>query len=431
MWVGFDQCFEKMVYMRKSTFFLAFSLFGLMSILVFLPTSAPPPVSAAVQEWQMGAIISSTAPDSFASNGFKAALQELANDHANYVTLVIPLQQADDHSSSIQAGPATPSTAALTEAVSYAHQLGLQVNLRPTVYVESGGWRAYISASDPNAWFQSYSKMLQTYADFAQQNSVEMITIGSELLKMTEPSYTQQWENLIQEVRSRYSGKLTYGANWNGLTGNTGPVELNQIQFWSALDYIGIEAYYPFNPPYTVDSLVQQWDKWNKQDIEPVYEKYNKPVLFVETGYRSLQNNLHTPWDYTATGAADQNIQATGFQAMFQYWSSISYFAGVQIWDWHSTTDIGVGSNYWATSYSPQQKSAEQVISKWFGQGPHEQVTTTTDPPPTTDPLAPSTPTAPQPPTPEPTPSLAPSTPTPVRPPAPAPDGILSWWVLL
>ncbi len=364
----------------------------------------------------MGASINSNYPTEYASTGFQEAVKELANDHANYVTLVIPLEQADDHSSAIQTSPTAPTTAALTAGVSYAHQLGLKVNLKIVLYVASGGWRAYISASDPNAWFQSYGQMLQTYADFAQQNSVEEITIGSELVKMTAPAYTQQWESLIQDIRSRYSGKLTYSANWGTGGGNGGWTdEVDQIQFWGDLDYIGISAYYPFNPPYTVDSLVQQWAQRDQQAIGPLHEKYNKPVLFTETGYRSLQDNLHTPWDYTSTGAEDQNAQATGFEAMFQYWSGVSYFAGVQIWDWHSMTSAYWSSPDQLTSYSPQHKAAEQVIAKWFAKGPHEQVSTV-KPPPTRAPLAPSTPGQAQPPAAEPT---------------PAADAVLSWQFLI
>lgn len=42
---------------------------------------------------------------------------------------------------------------------------------------------------------------------------------------------------LIRQIRRVYHGPLTYAANWSG--------EYKQIRFWDALDYVGIQAYFP------------------------------------------------------------------------------------------------------------------------------------------------------------------------------------------
>ena len=67
--------------------------------------------------------------------------------------------------------------------------------------------------------------------------SEQIYSVGVEL----ENAQTQEanWRSLVSSVRSRYSGELVYGANW----GN--PAIGNAVQWWDAIDYIGIDAYYP------------------------------------------------------------------------------------------------------------------------------------------------------------------------------------------
>ena len=41
----------------------------------------------------------------------------------------------------------------------------------------------------------------------------------------------------------RYSGKLTYAANWGAIDQNVGGYQ--NVPWWNQLDYIGIDAYFP------------------------------------------------------------------------------------------------------------------------------------------------------------------------------------------
>jgi Ca2+-binding RTX toxin-like protein len=91
---------------------------------------------------------------------------------------------------------------------------------------------------------------------------------------------------------------------------------------------------------------------------------YDKPVLFTETGYRSLDGTNISPGGGTGS-TPDVQEQADAFNAFFQVWSSEggSWFKGAEIWDWDLT------NTYSPTGYSPMGKPAQDVITDWFGGG--------------------------------------------------------------
>ena len=69
---------------------------------------------------------------------------------------------------------------------------------------------------------------MQFYVHFAQQNQVEMLSIGSELCSL-EGDY-KHWSRIISYARNHYDGLLTYSANWD---------HYHDISFMKDLDYMG------------------------------------------------------------------------------------------------------------------------------------------------------------------------------------------------
>ncbi|MEX2598886.1 MAG: hypothetical protein WD533_04435, partial [Dehalococcoidia bacterium] len=196
------------------------------------------------------------------------------------------------------------------------------------------------------------------------EQGAEMVTIGTELASITGQANTSQWRDLINDVRDIYSGELTYSANWGG---DPWSREADNIEFWDDLDYIGIAAYFPFDPPYTVNSLREQWDQWERSRIRPLNEEWDMPVLFTEIGYRSVQGALAMPWDWELAGAQDQEAQAAGYEALLEYWSEIDYFNGLHIWNWQTASDPSFwDSEAWSLGYTPQRKPAEDVLEEQF-----------------------------------------------------------------
>ena len=87
--------------------------------------------------------------------------------------------------------------------------------------------------------------------DIAIQNKIELFCIGTEL-NISVVKREKFWRKLIQNIRSRYNGKLSYCSNWD---------RYEEVGFWEELDYIGISAYFPLceeiNP--TKESLMEAW----------------------------------------------------------------------------------------------------------------------------------------------------------------------------
>lgn len=377
-------------------FKLTKTVFVLILVFLFINLILIKTAYASVADWQQGASIQPTYSTDFSSDSFKQSLAKLAATGANYVTLIIPYYQPSLDSSNIYAGANTPTDQSLIDAINYAHSLGMRVMLKPHIDVATGEWRAMINATDRDGWYASYGAILNKYASIANQYQVEEISVGAELYRMAAQTQnynnTQRWNQLISDIRARYSGSLTYSAN------HTSPAEENEIQFWSSLDYIGVSAYFALAPNQTSPTAADLQNSWagvDSQIIRPLYQTWNKPILFTEVGYKSVSGANTEPWAWWRSGSQDQAGQANLYEALFAYWNNQSYFQGVHLWDWKSTPyPSGV-----ETDYTPQNKLAEGVMVQWFGAG-----FTQSTPSPTAFPTALPTPTN----IPSPTPTSAP-----------------------
>ncbi|HEX2914978.1 MAG TPA: hypothetical protein VH186_29565 [Chloroflexia bacterium] len=319
--------------------------------------------------WQKSVTLNSTWNGDFGSASSDAAIDQARQANANYVTLIIPLQQDNINSTNIYRAPFTPTDAALVHAISKAHSLGMKVSFKIHLDPNDGNWRAYINPSDRDTWYQNYSNFLNYYASLAQQNGVEQMVVGAELISMaaatSNSDNTQRWRNMISQVRQRFSGKLTYSANWGG-SGFT--EEFTHISFWDALDYIGISAYFSLsnydNP--SVSDIMSNWDYWRTSTIQPFQQSIGKPVLFTEVGYRSVDGSASHPWDWWSGGNYNPQEQVNAIQALTQYWSNYSWFAGLQYWDWNTNPNCcGTGD----TGYEVQNKPGYTAMQTGYSDG--------------------------------------------------------------
>jgi hypothetical protein len=347
------------------------TLFGILALILFVPSAG---VHAAVSDWQFGANIKPFDTTEFGGSDMKQSLVELKNTGANYVVLIIPYYQAQRESTEMRPGWNTPTDEALASAIDYAHSIGLKVMLMPHLETDYIEWRGNIqpAAADLPAWYASYTNMLLHYANLAQAHNVEDFALGAELLKMTNPFYdsqaTDRWKAMIAQVRNVFSGKLTYSANRD--------FEVDVIEFWSDLDYIGLSAYYDLYHAQnsSVAELENSWDNWRKGVIEPIHDKYNKDVVITELGYRSITGTYRDPWDWSKSGEYNEQDQANAYEALIDYWKDYPWMKGVYLWFWNVKASA---PNSGDTDYTPQNKLAENVMKKWFNPGG-----TTVTPPP-------------------------------------------------
>ncbi len=227
--------------------------------------------------------------------------------------------------------------------------------LKPHLWVR-GSWPGEIemkSEEDWQLWFENYRGFILDYATMAEKYQMPMLCIGTEL-ELTSKREAD-WRNVIAAVRKVYSGKLIYAANFT---------EFEHVKFWDALDFIGIQAYFPLatkeNP--TLSELKSGWKK-NLTRIDKVVRKYQKPVMFTEIGYVNTVDAAVEPWVWPSERKEtelSEDMQALCYEAFFETAWKESWMAGVFFWKWYPD------GRHRNPDFTPQGKKAEQVMQKYF-----------------------------------------------------------------
>ncbi len=304
------------------------------------------------------------------------ALQQLANAGANAVTFTVGWFTDSVYTSNVYRTGATASDDSLLWAIGQAHSLGLQVLLKPHLDSEDGQWRANINPSDVDGWFANYGAMITHYADIGQQQGAIVLCIGAELISMsTNPAYEGRWRSLIANIRGRFSGKLTYSANWGS---GSFAEEFPHVPFWDALDYLGISAYFELasnNSPSVAD-LNASWANWKTTKIIPFQQRWGKPLMFTEGGYRSVDGAATQPWNWGLSGGLDTQEQVDCYEALFESWGNVPGFVGEAFWNWSTDANVS-GTN---TDYTIQNKPAYNTMTTWFTAQNSQTPTATTTP---------------------------------------------------
>ena len=100
------------------------------------------------------------------------------------------------------------------------------------------------------------------------------------------------WRRLIAETRAVYHGHLTYAANFDSY---------QEVGFWSELDVMGINAYFPLrepSEPADLPTLTRGWeDAWDAiADVQKQRGVPGMPVVFTELGYNRRAGCTVAPW---------------------------------------------------------------------------------------------------------------------------------------
>jgi hypothetical protein len=253
-----------------------------------------------------------------------------------------------------------------TEAglIQYAEEFkknNIKVMVKPQIWVWNGTFTGFIEMDSEENWQtleKSYSSFILTYAKSAQKMDADILCIGTELEKfiLARPNY---WKQLIKEIRKIYKGKLTYAANWD---------EYKRVPFLAQLDFIGIDAYFPLSDlkSPTIADFEKGWQP-HKEEIKRIQKQYQKPILFTEYGYRSVDFTGKKPWFVDdVDGNVNLKSQADAIRAIHnQFWKE-EWFAGGFIWKWFHVHDKVGGEN--DNRFTPQNKPAELVIKNQFQQ---------------------------------------------------------------
>ncbi len=253
------------------------------------------------------------------------AVESLARTWAEWVTIV-PVGWMDSIGSdgirviNATTYPASPSDHALGQVMAWAESAGLKVVLKPHVDCINGDFRGN---HDPKGagvledWFEDYRVFITTYARMAESANCELFCIGTELNHAVDDGQEiALWRSsIIPAVRQAYSGPITFTALCTFL--NDPPDDDTVLpDLWTDLDFIGVDAYFQLFPKELYPSYGDVRDTFDGQrpnvyDLVEGADPYNplawqqkwlprlgslsdlvdKPVIFPEIGYRSIDSS--------------------------------------------------------------------------------------------------------------------------------------------
>ncbi|BDS11041.1 glycoside hydrolase family 113 [Aureispira anguillae] len=255
--------------------------------------------------------------------------------------------------------PHGPSTkAAVIEVIQSAHAQGMKVMVKPQLW-SATEWVGELSFDTEAKWdsFEiSYTEFIMEWVDMAVTMNAEMFCVGTEIAKFVKhrPAY---WSNLIQSIRQVYTGQLTYAANWD---------DYDEVTFWQELDFIGVDAYFPLLPDETpiVCDLIEAWKPY-KDELSAFSASYNKPILFTEFGYLSLNGCAYKTWELeskmTATGMNEQ-AQANALHGLIEALAREDWWAGGFQWKWYADAVSASCEQDISKDYTPEGKIAADVL---------------------------------------------------------------------
>lgn len=278
-----------------------------------------------------------------------------------------------------------------------------------------------------HSWFDSYTAFAVHYAQMSAQYHLPYFIIGDGLASIsveTDQTTRQMdasniaiptgdgyscsgrrecgWRHVAHAIRAAsyktygnssqaggsYSGKLIYAASWAGgpSSSQASVTEFDHITWWDAMDFIGVDAYFPLTLKQAdVDPsvLAQAWHGVSVNGIrlsdqhdiygrlEKVADTYHKQVIFTGAGYASIVGaNSDTP-----TNSQDYTEQLNDMQALLETFSGAPWWAGA-FWvndkpftPRESLPGWSTGS-MWAGNTLQSSKPAGQWLATYYAPAP-------------------------------------------------------------
>lgn len=288
-------------------------------------------------------------------------LAELARGGVEWVALNPRWMQARRNSTKIKPhSRLSPTDDDIRHAVRTALRLGMHVFLKPQLDLTGQGWRGEIRFETEDAWqswFTSYEAFIKHYADMAQEEGVSLLCVGVELDATRHRE--ADWRRVIASVRESYHGPLTFAANWGREA---------DIGWWDALDYAGVDAYFPLadGPGQSMEQLKAAWAK-HRDRLRTWQAKIDRPVLFTEIGYRSVDHAAIQPWEYQKRGRVALQEQTNLYQAAIETFWPEPWFYGMYWWQWRTFPAPDPKND---DQFTPQGKPAWGLLQEFYRQPP-------------------------------------------------------------
>jgi hypothetical protein len=243
--------------------------------------------------------------------------------------------------------PYDDNRASIAEMIAQAHARGIRVLVIPHLWVwNEQGWRGEID-------------FVLAWAMDAEAAGADAFSIGVEC-KSWSGRFGAFWTRFIAEVRSVFSGLLTYSANWD---------EAEDVLFWDQLDLLGVNAFYPLAP--SNDASFETYVEGATciaENVGSLARILDMPVLFVEVGYTTRENAAVEPWlwpDGMSDVAYSEEEQARALEASFRGFVPHEWFAGFFLWRYYANLDDVSQEAIWG--FSTHAKAGEPMLTEVFG----------------------------------------------------------------
>lgn len=250
----------------------------------------------------------------------------------------------------------------VTRAIEMVHARGMRAMLVPHLWVESGDWRAKINPSSDAGWARwsdAYLRFVRTWALVAEASRAEMFSAGVELRSWVTTSRAPSFTRVLRELRRVYHGLLTYSANWD---------DVDDTVVLGDLDVIGLNAFYPLeDAPGASSPSMADGAKLVRDKVHGLAERWQKPVLFTETGYTARPDPARRPWEWPDSMSnvkVDDAAQAVAYRALLKSVIDEPDFAGFFVWRVFADPDDTSQEAPWG--FSPRGKPAEIVVRDAF-----------------------------------------------------------------
>ena len=251
--------------------------------------------------------------------------------------------------------PGSETDIGLIHATRLARARGLHVLYKPHIWVGHDSWAGEIemkTEEDWHRWWRSYRRYVLHHAALARWAGADSFCVGVELSKTVRQE--KDWRELIAAVRLFFPGPLTYAANWYG--------DLEHVQFWDDLDFIGVDAYFPLSSSSQASRA--ELEKGARQIVDhfaATSRRWGKPILLTEVGFAAHRAAWVSP--HEEGGEYSEEDQALAYEILFDALGRRPWLAGTFVWKAYTT---GSSSGQHA-DFGFMGRKAEGVVGRYYG----------------------------------------------------------------
>ena len=253
--------------------------------------------------------------------------------------------------------PASETDAGVVHAARCARARGFAVLWKPHLWISGRSWPgevAMASEADWVAWWRSYRRYVLHHAFLAAWAGAEALAVGVELDRTL--GREREWRELIAAARELYPGALTYAANWHG--------GAEAVGFWDALDYAGVDAYYPLaESPSAGRQALAAGAREVVARLARLAAAARRPVLLTEVGFAARRAAWTAP--HEEGGEPSEADQTAAYRALLDALGRPPWLAGAFFWKAFSAPPGRDGR----ADFQFLGRPAEAEVRRWLSHG--------------------------------------------------------------